>query len=983
MAFDWNQVGKRYKNYEITKYLPIDEIQSTLIELIHIPTLTPIMHLHNDDTENLFCIGFQTLPTNSKGTAHILEHVALCGSKKYPIKDPFFSMTRRSLNTFMNAFTGSDFTLYPASSILEKDFYNLFEVYLDAVFFPELKELSFLQEGHRLEFVDNDPKNPLVYKGIVFNEMKGALTSVDHRLWSEIFKYITPDLPYSYNSGGDPEKIPELTYEELKEFHKTYYHPSSSLIYFYGNIPLEKHLDFLEKKALAKFHKREPLPLIPLQERFRSPIFVKKAYPAMDSSENKAIITFAFLTTTVREIEEVLALSILDSILMDTDASLLKKPLIDSGLCTEVNSFLEVDMSEIPWVWVFKGCHEKNKEKISEIFHNTLEKIVKEKPSDELIDAALHQLEFARTEITGNRNPYGLTLFFRSGLIKLHGCEPESSLMIHTLFKNLALKLKSPSYIPNLIKKHLLNNHHRVDLIMVPDETLQKKEEEKEEKVLQEIKKRLTTEQIHKILSQTDELKKYQEDLENQDIECLPKVEISDIPKEHKEYLLEIKDRGNFTTYFHDCFTNQIVYLDLVFNLPKLKFEDLEYLSLFTSLLTEMGTKEKSYEEQLEFIQAYTGGISAFLSIDIPINHPKTVNPSLTIRSKALYRNTDKVFDLLKEVSSFPDFSNKQRIKQLLLQQYTLIEQSLSSNAMNYAKSLSLKNLSLSGFINEKWYGLSYYYLLKSIVENIDQNLDSLIEKLNHLKNNVLCLKNPDFIIGCDHAHFKKMEKNNFYNLGSIFTKEHSKWTSNIKIEPETSSLYQIASPVSFTSQAYPSVTYIHPDSPALLISTDLIENTYLHETVREKGGAYGSGADYHSSTGCYTFYSYRDPHLAITLNAFEKGIERIANGKFTEQDLVEAKLGVFQSIDSPLPPKSRAPFAYHLLKTGKTKKIRQEYREKLLTISKQEIQQALKDHLLTQKNHEIFVTFAGKELLEKETKKLKTQLPIKTIATL
>src|SRR3990167_5771332 len=226
------QIGDKYRNFTFTKALPIEELQSILYELVHEPTGAQVMHIANDDSENLFCLSFQTLPTNSNGVAHILEHTVLCGSKKFPVKDPFFAMNRRSLNTFMNAMTGSDFTCYPASSQVEKDFYNLLEVYLDAVFFPELKELSFLQEGHRLEFENpNDPTTPLVYRGIVFNEMKGSLSSPETRLWHAIMKSLTPELPYAYNSGGSPDEIPSLTYEALKVFHQKYYHPSHCLFY--------------------------------------------------------------------------------------------------------------------------------------------------------------------------------------------------------------------------------------------------------------------------------------------------------------------------------------------------------------------------------------------------------------------------------------------------------------------------------------------------------------------------------------------------------------------------------------------------------------------------------------------------------------------------------------------------------------------------------------------------------------------------------
>ena len=280
--------GDQVGTFTAVKISPIDELKATLYELEHGPTGAQVMHIDCNDIENLFCISFQTLPKDSTGTAHILEHTVLCGSKKYPVKDPFFSMTRRSLNTFMNAMTGADFTCYPAASQVKQDFYNLLEVYLDAVFFPNLKKLSFLQEGHRLEFQKpKDLDSPLVYKGIVFNEMKGAMSAPEARLWNSLMENLTPNLPYAYNSGGDPKDIPKLTYQELKDFHKTFYHPSQALFFFYGNMPLKAHLDFIEKNALKSFVKKPPLAPILKQNRFSSPKSYRTLYPLDEKKSDK------------------------------------------------------------------------------------------------------------------------------------------------------------------------------------------------------------------------------------------------------------------------------------------------------------------------------------------------------------------------------------------------------------------------------------------------------------------------------------------------------------------------------------------------------------------------------------------------------------------------------------------------------------------------------------------------------------------------
>nr|NGX38545.1 hypothetical protein [Chlamydiota bacterium] len=416
--------GQKYGDFVLVNYQPIEELQIVMRELIHEPTGAQVMHLENDDPENLFCLSFKTLPDSSNGAAHILEHTVLCGSRKFPIKDPFFSMNRRSLNTFMNAMTGSDFTCYPASSQVEKDFYNLLEVYLDAVFHPQLKELSFLQEGHRLEFTTpGDPTSPLEFKGIVYNEMKGALSSTDSRVWHAMLEALVPDLPYSYNSGGDPKDIPDLSHAQLIEFHEKFYHPSRCLFFFYGNFPLQKHLDFIVENALQGAQKLPPLDGIGHQERFKAPVKEQFSYPTSETEdlETKNIHAFGWLTTPLLNQEEVLALSVLDSVLMDTDASPLKKALLDTKLCIQADSFLDTEMTEVPFVMLFRGCRGDVADKIEKALFDNLKIIAKEGIPFHLVEASIHQLEFARTEIGGDHSPFGLTLFMRSALAKQHG----------------------------------------------------------------------------------------------------------------------------------------------------------------------------------------------------------------------------------------------------------------------------------------------------------------------------------------------------------------------------------------------------------------------------------------------------------------------------------------------------------------------------------------------------------------------------------
>ncbi len=961
---------KEYKNFVITKHLPLEELKVTLIELTHKKTHAKVMHIATDDTENVFCLSFRTLPKNSDGSAHILEHTVLCGSEKYPVKDPFFAMTRRSLNTFMNAFTGSDFTCYPASSQNKTDFYNLLEVYLDAAFRPELKKMSFLQEGHRLEFKKkDDPKSPLIYKGVVFNEMKGALSSPDNRLWEGLMEKLLPDLTYSYNSGGDPKVIPSLTYEELIEFHKYFYHPSHCLFYFYGNFPLEGHLDFIEEKILSKSDLKKEIPPINKQTRFSS---IKKSdapYPVAKEEKNSSIQAFGYLTSYISDQETTLALELLDCILMETDASPLRYALLQSNLCTQVTSYLDPEMSEIPWVIVCKGCKKEDKAKIFNLIQTVLTKIVEEKIPKELVDAALHQLEFSRKEIVGSSMPYGLVLFMRAGLAKQNGCDAENALQIHALFEKLLKKIKDKNYLPDLIKKYFLNNPHQVHLTLFPDEKLAEKEDIEEKEKLEKIKKSLSNEKTEKILKQTEELEKYQKEIENQSLECLPKILVKDIPHEIKDYPLEIETINNKKIFFHNCFTNHIAYVDLIFDLPNISKDKLSLLSLFSSLLSQVDMKDSSYQENLQFIQKYLGGVGAYVSTHIPYNNANLCNPTFNIRGKALYRNVDKLFSYLIKLSNEVIFTNKQRIKELILQINSYLEHSINQNAMRYASTLSQASLNYSSFINESFYGLDYYHFIKNLAKDLDNNIDTLIKDLEEMKNQLFFLDKSDLVITCDIEKYKEIKKEKFYGLLDIQGKSFAKWREKDFPLPSIPSQGRlISSPVAFTSLSYSTVGYDNEDSQYLLIASQLMQNIYLHKMIREQQGAYGGGANYNPSSSIFSFYAYRDPHITSSKDAFYEAIEKIASSKnFTQEELDEAKLGIIQGIDDPITPSSRGITAYNWHRSCKTKERRFNFREKVLLANKENISNAVKKHLLLQKEKGIFISFAAKDLFEIE----------------
>lgn len=973
------QPGEKYGGFVVTKCLMIKELHCVLRELMHVQTGALVMHIENDDPENLFCLSFKTLPYSSNGVAHILEHTVLCGSHKYPVKDPFFAMSRRSLNTFMNALTGADFTCYPAASQVEKDFYNLLDVYLDAVFHPELKLMSFLQEGHRLEFINpKKPEEGLQIKGIVFNEMKGSLSSADTRMWNSMMAELLPDLPYAYNSGGDPEQIPSLTYEQLIAFHTLHYQPARCLFFFYGNLSLQKHLDFIAEKSLNQA-KRFTDSCLVRQKRFDSPHFSTIRYPieASESSSRRTIVAFGYLTAPIIEQEVVLALSVLDVILMETDASLLKRALLSSQACISANGFISLEMSEVPYLIVCKGTEEKDADKLEQILTDTLKKIIAEGIPKHVIDSAIHQLEFSRLEIGGDASPFGLSLFMRSALLKQHGCAPEQGLMAHSLFEGLLQKIQNPNYLTDLIDKYFLNNSHRVRLVMTPDTNLVEEERKQESEQLKKLYQSLSKEQIQAIKKQTRDLALYQKQVDNQALECLPKISLNDVSVVIRDFPLQVISSKNIKVYHHNCFTNRILYADLFFDLPAISEEDLPYVQLLTSILPELGNGNRDYKQNLEYIQAHTGGLSASCSLHPQALHPTTLRPSFSLRAKCLYRKAEHMFALMQDLLLHPRLDETKRIEELILQTYTSLLNRLNRQAIRYATHLAISGFSTAAHISESWYGLRYFKALQAICRDLQANLPHVIHRLKTLIKKIFTFNNSDLVLSCSYEMLQELDKKDFFAMNQLPILPIEPWKFASPVTMPSSQIRQISSQVAFNVEAFPTITYTHPYAAALMLASVLFEHKTLHPKIREQGGAYGTSATFSTSTGNFYFLSYRDPHIYQTRKTFHKAIAQLCTGEISTQELEEAKLIILQDLDAPVPPENRAIAAYECLRSQKTKEMRQDFRNRLLNTTTKDVKYIVRTELKPQLTEGVFISFAGQALINSESMSLQNPLPI------
>ncbi|SPN74086.1 Peptidase M16C associated [Chlamydia serpentis] len=969
------KAGDTYRNFIIKSCKDLPEIESKLFEAEHKPTGASIMMIVNDDDENVFNICFRTCPQTSNGVAHVLEHMVLCGSENYPVRDPFFSMTRRSLNTFINAFTGADFTCYPAASQIPEDFYNLLSVYIDAVFHPLLTKQSFLQEAWRYEFNSNDQ---LFYTGVVFNEMKGAMMSGEARLSEALNAAIFPSVTYGVNSGGEPKEIVTLSHEAIRAFHQSQYSINRCLFYFYGNIKPSRHLDFLEEKLLRQATKLEKQTVsVPLQKRFKEPVRQISTYPADHEEEDKVLFGISWLTCSILDQQELLALHVLEIILMGTDAAPLKSRLLKSGFCKQTEMSIENDIREIPITLVCKGCSPAGAQKLESWIFASLEEIIHEGISENIIKGAVHQLELSRKEITGYSLPYGLSLFFRSGLLKQHGGYPEDGLRIHSLFSELRSSLKNPDYLSKLIRKYLLDNPHFAKVILIPDRELVAKENKDEQQLLDNIKEKLTNQDKEKIIQNARELEEYQgqdEDLNG----ILPNLALDKVPTSGKEFLLIKEGFIEGEVLHHECFTNDIVFIDVVLDIPPLSAEELPWLRLLVFLMLQLGCGGRSYKEHLELLLEYTGGVDVSYDFSPHANKNSFLSPSVSIRGKSLASNSEKLCNIISDMLTSVDFTDTLRIRELLMQHNEALTNSVRNSPMNYALSMACSGDSITAGMSYVTTGLPYVKKIRELTKNFNQNIDETVVILQQLFTKCFCGKRQIVISG-SAQNYQQLKDNKFYGLLDYIIVIPESWKNPIIDVNVASQGLHIPARAAFNALAFPigDIPYDHPDAAALTVAAEILDNVVLHTKIREQGGAYGSGAAANLSRGSFYCYSYRDPEIAATYKAFLKGVSDIASGKFTREDIYEGALGVIQGLDMPVAPGSRASVAFYRLKSGRIPALRQAFRRSVLEMTKEHICMVVDKYLASMVNKTTFISFAGEEMLSNNTPKLDRDFPI------
>jgi Zn-dependent M16 (insulinase) family peptidase len=931
-----------HSSFKFVRKQKIDSLNVEIEEFDHIKTGAKHYHLASKNDENVFLVALRTMPMDSKGVAHILEHTALCGSKNYPVRDPFFMMIRRSLNTFMNAFTSSDWTAYPFASQNKKDFNNLLSVYMDAVFNPTLNEQDFLQEGHRLEFEDPaDSSSKLMFKGVVYNEMKGAMSSVPSQLWQTLTKYIYPTNTYHFNSGGDPEAILDLSYEELKSFHKEHYHPSNAILMTFGDIPAESHQQKFAE-YLDPFESIDAKVYVQDEKRYYAPIRVEESY-GFNQTDSQTHHVVGWLLGHTTNLEEQLEAHFLSSLLLENSSSPLRHALETTELGSAPSPLcgLEDSNKEMCFVCGVEGSEPGRRDDVEDLILDTLKKVCDEGVSEEQVESVLHQLELSQREVGGDGYPFGLQIILSAISAVTHFSDPVGLLDLDPELDKLRKKAESKTFVKELIEKYLINNNHRVTLTFKPNSELESIKNQAELDKLQGIRNALSEDDVKKIVKQGVDLKARQ--LTKDDESILPNVDLSDVSSSLAVPAPEVitLTSGQKISCFEQG-TNGVSYFQIIKKLPQLDEEELILLPMLTSYLTEVGLGDSTYMETQHRQSLEVGGVSAFSTIRSDIVDPSKVIAYWTLTGKALSRKHKSFISLLEDTLLNANFNNPGRIKDLVAQSLSRKEQSISGQGHSLAISIASSGLSAVTNLSNNVSGLPGLLRLREMAAGCSDEsyVVGLCAKIQALYKKINSAESSCFMIS-DSSNIKDFKS----ALDTGWTDNPSILISTLSLTDHSATVKQawvVSGQSNFCAKVYPTVGPNHDDAPALSILAGVLKNGFLHTAIREQGGAYGGGASQDSASSAFKFYSYRDPRVTGTLDDFSRSIDWYNNTKHEagniEEAIEQAILGVVSSIDKPSSPAGEAKQAFHNELQGRTAKWRNEFRQRILKVTRDDL---------------------------------------------
>jgi presequence protease len=935
--------NERFDGFLVQRVTRLEKLRSTSYELLHEQSGARILHLHNDDAENLFSVTFPTPPSDDTGVPHILEHSVLAGSRRYRVKDPFFEMVKCSMATFINAMTGSDYTVYPVASNVRQDFYNLAEVYWDAVFHPLLPEKTFEREGHHLEFADKkDTASDLIIKGIVYNEMKGARSSPESKVSDLIEKKLWPDTPYGKDAGGDPDIIPELTWQGLRDFHRRFYQPANAFIFLYGDIPTADHLEFLRPRLTELAGTAIHVQLLP-QPRWKEPRVIKDVYPVAptDETAGKTFIVLNWLTGSGIDASELFAFSALERILLGNQSAPLRKALIDSKLGEDLShSGFWANGIDTSFHVGLKGTEPDRADRVLKLVRDTLTEVADRGVTREQFDSALQQLAYRYLEIAPS---YPLHLMGYVNSMWMHGADPLT--LLHA--ENHIQKLKddfaaNPRLFSDLIRKKLVDNTHRLMLVVQPDREIQPRKDTEFAQKMKKLKASKTSAELDHIRHNQEELDALLDQPNSPEaIASLPQLRVKDLPPKPRHISTSVENLpGGGVLLRSDVFANGVNYLQVSFDLTGLPPELYPYLPLFGDCIHKMGAAGQDYSAIAQRVAACTGGIGFSAAISSRVDDPDKIIRQATFTTKFLDDKANDALSLLRDLIFEIDPRDVPRLKDVLLQSRAHNRMRPTSDGMGLALRHAARGINVEGHLHEILGGVPQIHLFEKITEAAP---DPLLERIDAIRKFLL---NPARM----NVSFTGADK-----PAGLLRNRLTEWSAAMQpspirdiatdFQPWTSPPREgLAAPmnVAYCTTVMPSRHISHPDAPRLAVAARLLSLGYVLEEVRFKGTAYGGGCGYNGTGRIWTFNSYRDPWINRTLDVYSASLKHVKEANWSQGDVDRAIIGTAKEGERPIRPPQASGTALSRYLSGDTPERRNARHAAMLDVTVADVRRVL-----------------------------------------
>ena len=943
MANEMRQIEKlkQIPAYELIREEQLKDLNSVGFVFEHKKTKARVAVISNDDNNKVFSIGFRTPPEDSTGVAHIVEHTVLCGSKEFPAKDPFVELVKGSLNTFLNAMTYPDKTIYPIASCNDKDFKNLMHVYMDAVFYPNIykREEIFKQEGWHYEL--EDAEGEIKYNGVVYNEMKGAFSSPEQQLYRLIQESLFPDTAYGVESGGDPKVIPDLTYEDYLAFHKRYYHPTNSYIYLYGDMDIEERLTWMDEQYLSKFSYAPVDSEIKMQKSFGQLREVEAYYSLSEDEDtkDKTYLSYNMVVDTSLNKELYVAFQIIEYVLLDNPGAPLKQALLDAGIGKDILSSYDNGILQPIFSIIAKDADESQKEAFLKVIRETLQEIVKNGVDEKALLAAINYFEFKYREADFGSYPKGLMY----GLQMLDSwLYDDNAIFSHILANDTFAYLKEQihtGYYEKLIETYLLDNGHSSLVMVKPKVNLTEEKEQAVRDKLAAYKATLSDEEIEKLIADTKALRAYQEEPSTkEELEKIPMLTREDMVKEVRPLYNKEKELAGCRVLHHNVYTNGIGYLKFVFDMSEIK-ELAPYVSLLATVLGYMNTEKYSYLEFTNETNIYTGGILADTNTYSKYGKKDDFQATFEIRTKVLYGNMKKALELLEEMIFHTDFSDGKRLKEIIQETKSRLQMKMNGSGHTIALARAMSYFSELAQFSDGVEGISYYRFLCDLEEHFEEKKDGLVAIFKQILEYVLCQEHVIVSITGDEDGYAALTE-----CGADFLKLLKEKRVGEKPQADLSFLaygknegLKTAGQIQYVARAGNFVEKGLGYHGALHILKVILSYDYLWNNVRVKGGAYGCMCGFMQTGNAY-LVSYRDPGLRETNEIYEQTYDYVKNFTANEREMTKYMIGAISNMDTPLTPSAKGTRSFGAYMSGIDEAYLQNIRNQVLAITQEDI---------------------------------------------